>query len=177
MNPTRLALVFLAWPIAVFAEDADRFAPIAPLVGHCWRAPMSEPGMVDLQCFEWMFERQFVRNTHVVSNPKPIYSGETIFRYDPDAKQLGFHYFTSTGALSQGHLQPTEQGYLVPETHVGADGKRTELRSRFELIDATHFRVRTEILEGEAWGIKGERLYTRVDAIDDTNAAGAPAHD
>jgi hypothetical protein len=124
-----------------------------------------------------MFERKFVRNTHVVTNPKPIYSGETLYRHDPETKQLGFHYFTSTGALSQGHLQPTDNGYLVPETHVGADGRRTELRSRFEILDATHFRVRTEVLEGEAWGIKGERLYTRTDAIEHANKASVPDHD
>jgi hypothetical protein len=161
----RATPLFFVLAGTVAADDAFApFAPIAPLVGHCWRAPMDQPGMHDLQCFEWMFERKFVRNTHVVTNPQPIYSGETIYRHDPDAKQLGFHYFTSTGALSQGHLHPTENGYLIPETHVGADGKRTELRSRFEILDATHFRVRTEILEGEAWGIRGERLYTRTDA-------------
>lgn len=162
---------------AVAAETPAPFAAIAPLVGHCWRAPMSEPGMFDLQCFEWMFDGKFVRNTHVVTNPKPIYSGETIYRLDPETKRLGFHYFTSTGALSQGHLQPADNGYLVPETHVGADGRRTELRSRFEILDATHFRVRTEVLEGEAWGIKGERLYTRTDVEDADGASVEPAHE
>lgn len=177
MNRTCLALILVAWPLAAASEEAGPFAPIAPLVGHCWRAPMDPPGMHDLQCFEWMFERKFVRNTHVVTNPKPIYSGETIYRHDPDAKQIGFHYFTSTGALSQGHLHPTGNGYLIPETHVGADGKRTELRSRFEILDATHFRVRTEVLEGEAWGIRGERLYTRTDADAALRSAVGVAHE
>lgn len=164
---TRWWLLLLAAGMAAAAAEpvpkTSPFAPLAPLVGHCWRAPIGEQ-MFDVQCFEWMFDGKFVRNTHVVLNPAPVYSGETIYRHDPDSQRLAFHYFTSTGALSQGQIEPLEQGYLVPESHVGAEGQRTELRSRFEVLDATHYRVRTEALKGEVWGINGERVYTRADA-------------
>ncbi|MBI2397256.1 MAG: PD40 domain-containing protein [Xanthomonadales bacterium] len=172
-------ILLLAGSHALAADSAaippDPFAPLQPLIGHCWRAPMGEQ-MHDIQCFDWMLDGKFVRSTHVVLNPGPVYSGETIYRFDPDAKRLGFHYFTSTGALSQGQLEATTQGYLVPESHVGADGVRTELRSRFEHLDATHFSVRTEVLKGEAWGIHGERTYTRADVDAALRAAVVVRH-
>jgi hypothetical protein len=179
LNQRALLPALICAAAAVGAADAPAprpFAALEPLIGHCWRAPIGEK-MHDLQCYEWMFDGKFVRNTHVVLDPAPVYSGETIFRFDPDAKRIGFHYFTSTGALSQGHVEPSENGYLVPESHVGADGTRTELRSRFDHLDASHFRVRTEVLKGEVWGINGERIYTRADADAALRAAVAIEHE
>ena len=163
MSPVRAGLL-LALSAALPARAAEpHFAPLEFLLGHCWRAPFPNK-MSDVQCYEPLYGGKLVKNTHVVVGSEPRYEGSTIFSFDPDARRLRFHYFTSTGAVSEGHLEPAEQGYVIPERHVGSDGTVTELRSDFRAEDAFTYTVVTRQKKGEDWVEVGTRRYRRTDA-------------
>ena len=151
-----LALAFAA-PAAALEPH---FAPIAFTVGHCWRAPFPN-GQEDEQCFAPMHGGRLVHNTHVVHGSEPAYGGTTIYSWDADRGRVRFHYFTSTGAVSEGHLLPIEGGYTVPERHVGASGKVTEVESEFRRDGAVAFTVVTRQNRDHGWQDLGRRRYVR----------------
>jgi hypothetical protein len=136
------------------------FDPIAFTVGHCWRAEFSN-GMEDEQCFAAMYDGRMVHNTHVLHGSDPRYGGTTIYSWDAAQGRVRFHYFTSTGAVSEGHLVAHEEGYTVPERHVGADGTVTELESVFRRDGDEAFTVTTRQRKDGAWEDFGQRRYVR----------------
>lgn len=140
------------------------FDPIAFVVGHCWRAEFPN-GMHDEQCFAPMHGGRLVHNTHVVRGSDPLYGGMTIYSWDADSGHIRFHYFTSTGAVSEGHLIAIESGYSVPERHVGSDGKVTELESVFRRDGEDAFTVVTRQKGDDGWTEVGSRRYLRLDRV------------
>jgi hypothetical protein len=155
---------FVLLGAAPVAALEPHFDPIAFAVGHCWRAEFSN-GMEDEQCFAAMHGGRLVHNTHVVHGSEPRYGGTTIYSWDVAQGRVRFHYFTSTGAVSEGHLVAHEDGYTVPERHVGADGSVTELESVFRRDGDDAFVVKTRQLKAEAWADIGERRYVRSERV------------
>ncbi len=155
-------LNFLIWAtVAAASAPPAYFEPLQALVGHCWTAQLGKPGLTDTQCFDALYGGALIHNTHVVKGGKTPYEGTTIFSYDGKNQRLRYHYFTSTGAVSEGHASVGESGLVWVEVHVGTDGKRTELRSSFEQISEREYRVSTQSDNDEA--PVGVRLYQRVE--------------
>lgn len=165
-----LAALILLSPLggAGATEAASHFAPLQYLLGYCWQADFGE-GKRDVQCFKPMYGGALVHNTHVVIGTEPRYEGTTIFSWDAAHERLRFHYFTSTGAVSEGHLLADASGYIIPEQHVGADGEVIELVSSF-VRDGDHaYRVVTRQRRGDDWIEVGSYRYVRMDAPGQTH--------
>jgi hypothetical protein len=165
-----LGFALLCAPVLAPAAEAPaldpHFAPIAFLVGDCWRAEFSAT-MHDEQCFAPMYDGKLVHNTHRVVGSDPLYQGTTWFSWDAKHERVRFHYFTSTGAVSEGHLVAADDGYVIPERHVGNDGVVTEMENAFVRDGDDGYRVVVrQKIDGE-WKQIGNRSYRRL----------APPHD
>lgn len=80
------------------------------------------------------------------------------------------HYYTSTGAISSGYLEPQEAHWQIVEEHVGSNGAITQVRSRLTLVDAHHYSVQSQHDAGEGAGPPSQAHYRRMDAA----AGGQP---
>jgi len=141
----------------------QRFAPIAALVGHCWTAPMGDSGAWDEACYEWVYDRAFVRSNHTVRGGKGVYQGTTMFSWDGRQQRLRYHYFTSTGAVSEGQVEVVEGIPVFVETHVDTEGKEIRLRSQLRVDGDRGFSVETSRVGGSGDSPVGVRRYTRVE--------------
>lgn len=166
MSPLAFAFCIAAAP-AHAAEPATldpQFAPLAHLVGHCWRAPFADGKQRDLQCFESMYGGKLIGNTHMVQGSDPLYQGQTIFSWDEANRRIRFHYFTSTGAVSEGHFVPGADGTMtIPERHVGKDGKGIELENVYRRDGEHAYRVVTRQKVDGGWNEVMNLRYVRTD--------------
>lgn len=164
---TRLACGLLLGQAAVAAEvppAAQRFAAIAPLIGHCWIAPIGDAGMRDVQCFERMYGDSFVRNTHIVLGGKLPYEGTSIYSWDGDKQRLRYHYFTSTGAVSEGQVDGTDTP-VFSEAHTSLSGNVTLLRSEVRFAgDLLSYTVQTRSANADGDAPPSLRTYRRSDS-------------
>lgn len=162
---TRLLLcpVLFAACIGVphFAHALEpHFAPLEYLVGHCWRAKFKS-GQQDVQCYKALYGGKLVQATHVVEGSQPRYEGVSIFSWDAANKRLRFHYFTSTGAVSEGHFANAAEGIVIPERHVGDDGKVTQLETRYLRDGDDAYRVVTREKTYAGWVERMDLQYRR----------------
>lgn len=58
-----------------------------------------------------------------------------------------------------------EEGYTVPERHVGADGTVTELESVFRRDGDEAFTVTTRQRKNDVWEDFGQRRYVRSERV------------
>lgn len=179
LAPLALASCLFALP-AQGAEPATldpHFQPLAYLVGHCWRAPFPD-GQRDLQCFQALYGGKLIGNSHMVQGSDPLYEGQTIFSWDAAHQRIRFHYFTSTGAVSEGYFMPGAQGAMtIPERHVGDGGDVTELESDFVRDGERAYRVVTRQKSGDAWKTVRDVRYVRTDAEVTAREKVAVQHD
>ena len=104
--------------------------PLAPLVGSCWRATFPNSTRTDTHCYTAMLGGRYVRDVHVVDGGSAPYSGESIYRWDPQARRIRYDYYASDGGYSGGFADPVATGINFPEeTYVGGDGQVMELRT------------------------------------------------
>lgn len=158
---TLLAMSTLVATGTAGALDAH-FQPLEFLLGHCWRAAIAED-RADLQCFKPVYGGTLVQNHHEVLGTDPRYGGTTFYSFDPKSGQVRFHYFNSSGAVTEGHLVPMEDGFAIPETHTSPDGKVSGLESRFRRDGALAFVVETRRLKNEQWEDVATLRYVRVE--------------
>lgn len=158
------------------AELDPRFAPIAFLADHCWRANFSET-MSDLQCFESLYGGKLIGNTHQVQGSDPLYQGQSIFSWDDANKRVRYHYFTSTGAVSEGYFEQTKDGIMVPERHVDPNGKVTEMQNWFVPEGEYAYRVIAREKTGDGWTERRNFRYVRTDSPDLPKAKAAVMHE
>lgn len=163
-----LLALFAACAAQAEEAPASRFAPLEYLGGHCWKASF-ENGQTDEQCYDWLYGGKFLRSKHVV-NSDPPYEGTTIFSWDSKESRIRFHYFTSTGAVSEGYLEPDGEGIRIPETHVGEDGKTTEMETSYQQYGEVEYRVVSREKTAEGWKEMWALSYRRVDAPESTKS-------
>lgn len=148
------------------AAVADRFDALRSLVGHCWRGEIGS-GRVDTQCYDLLYDGAFVRSEHEVATAEDRgrrYGGITPFSWDESHERIRFHYFTSTGAVSEGHFAADDDGDIViPERHVAADGTVTEIETRYSPVVKDSYQVVTRSLSHGEWRVMFEATYRRVD--------------
>ncbi|MCI4568553.1 hypothetical protein [Lysobacter sp. CFH 32150] len=162
--PSLLLLVAVVASNAAAAQPAitlePYFAPLEYMIGHCWRAKFKN-GQQDVQCYRALYGGKLVEATHVVEGSQPRYEGVSIFSWDATNKRLRFHYFTSTGAVAEGHFANDAKGVLIPERHVGEDGTVTEMETRYQREGDTAYRVVTSEKTATGWVERMNLLYQR----------------
>ncbi len=167
LKPLALCGLGLSLYGAALAEvanpSAEPLAPLAFLAGHCWEGRF-ENGHRDIQCYEWVYGRQFLRSDHQVIGTNPRYQGITYYGWDALKERIRFHYFTSAGAVSEGHLEATETGFRVPEEHVGGNGKVTRIETLFEQTDEYHYSAASRVWADGDWKPMHTAIYRRMDA-------------
>jgi hypothetical protein len=175
-----IALSIVAAPLGA-AEPPKldpRFAPLAYLVGHCWRALFPDGKLRDLQCFSSMYGGKLVGNTHMVQGSEPLYQGQTIYSWDDAHQRIRFHYFTSTGAVSEGHFVPGADGAItIPERHVGKDGAVTELENTYRRDGEHAYRAVTRQKTAGGWKDVMNLRYVRTDMEASPEQRASVVHD
>ena len=107
------------------AAASSKLDAFAPLIGRDWTAPMARGNLTDTQRFEWVYGKQFVRNTHAVKNAKGevVYDGETIYAWDARAGRIVWWYWNASGGYLEGTATPGGDGAIQTEgkNHGGAN--------------------------------------------------------
>ena len=176
MRTVPLAIVLLCLPGAAGAALEPHFAPLEFLAGHCWKAKFPD-GKQDVQCFEALYGGKLMQSDHVVLGSQPRYEGRTVFSWDAAHKRIRYHYFTSTGAVSEGHFEQGENGFVIPERHVGDDGKVTELESSYRPDGEYAYRVVSREKTPQGWVERMNLHYLRDDAPQTPKEKAALRHD
>lgn len=126
------------------------FRPFEFLVGDCWVGTFPDGKQTDEHCFEWVYDRKFIRDRHVVRNGKEPYAGETIYGWDSKAKRLAFWYFNSEGDVMVGTVEYRPDSIVFP-TQYETDKGTVELRATWTRTGPDGYRVAQSQRAGEAW--------------------------
>ena len=126
------------------------FRPLEFLVGHCWVGAFPDRKATDEHCFEWVFDRKFIRDRHVVRNGDAPYAGETLYGWDAERKRLGFWYWNSEGEVLVGAVEYRPDSIVFPTEHV-TDKGTMELRATWTRTSERSYRVEQSRRAGEGW--------------------------
>lgn len=92
------------------AEEArldEHLQVFAPILGKVFRGEMGhstpEKPVHDVVKYERALNGTAVRSFHSINDG--VYGGETLVRWDADAGKLVFHYFTTQGFMTTGHME------------------------------------------------------------------------
>ncbi|MEA3013594.1 MAG: hypothetical protein QOD42_2139 [Sphingomonadales bacterium] len=141
---------------------APELAPLAFLVGSCWRATFPNATRTDTHCYTAMLGGRYVRDLHVVEGAPAPYSGETIYRWDPAARRIRYDYYASDGGYSGGYTDPTPTGIDFPEeTYVGPDGQPMPLRNVLTR-QGEGYGMSSSARQGGTWREMWTMRFTRV---------------
>ncbi len=134
--------------LASAAVPAD-LAPLDFLAGHCWRGTLPNGG-IDTHCFDTTAAS--LRDHHVVQvGGKTIYSGDTIYAWDPKTMAIRFTYVDVTGGLMRGIVKRAPSGLDFGDaSYIAPDG--------------------TSVAMQVSWARDGDRAYSA-----DSRSPGAPA--
>ena len=146
-----IPVLFLIATVAS-AEPLAPYQPLVFLAGSCWKGNLPNGKETDEHCFSWMYGGKFLRDRHVVrADNRPDYHGETIYFWNPDAKQLEYLYVESDGGFSRGVVS-TPAGALVFPPTKDVDGSQIKTyRSRWSQDGANAYDVVTEFQSGNSW--------------------------
>jgi hypothetical protein len=150
-----IALALLSVPPAertAAAESAPgaRYRALEFLVGSCWIGPFPDGKSTDEHCFEWIYDRKFVRDRHVVRGAKTPYEGETIFAWDAKSQRVVFWYLNNQGGLSTGTVEQSDEGLVFPERHTTEAGVR-EMKAVWTRTGPDSYRVSQAERVGGEW--------------------------
>jgi hypothetical protein len=112
---------------ALFAAPLGAQVPFRPLeflVGHCWIGTFPDGKQIDEHCFEWMYDKKFIRDRHIVRGGPSIYEGQSIYSWDAKAKRVVFSYYNNVGQVMTGHAEETSEGIVFPQKN-GDDELKT----------------------------------------------------
>jgi hypothetical protein len=136
--------------------------PFAALVGSCWRATFPNSTNTDTHCYTPMLGGLYVRDVHVVEGGPVPYSGESIYRWDPQARRVRYDYYASDGGHSSGFADPTPTGIDFPEeTYVSGGGQAMTLRT-VQTNAADGYARTTSARQGDSWREMWTMRFTRV---------------
>jgi hypothetical protein len=131
-------------------RNAPDFRPLEFLVGDCWSGTFPDGKQTDEHCFEWVYDRKFIRDRHVVRNGQAPYAGETLYGWDARARRLAFWYFNSEGDVILGTVEYQGDSIVFP-TRYETDKGPVELRAVWTRTGPDSYRVAQSQREGEAW--------------------------
>jgi hypothetical protein len=127
-----------------------KFRPLEFLVGSCWIGTFPDGKKTDEHCFEWVFERAFIRDRHIVRGGETPYQGESLFWWDPKAGRLAFWYWNSQGGVSEGSADASSEGIVFPEHHT-TDSGVVEMKAVWTRTGPDSYRVRQAERGGNDW--------------------------
>jgi hypothetical protein len=159
-----MSTLLAAFVLAVQSAPAPltpELQPLAFLVGSCWRATFPDGTQTDTHCFTVLPGGRQIRDTHVVEGAPEPYAGETIYRWDPEARRIRYDYYASDGGYSAGTAQPTATGLSFPEeAYVGGNGRRLTLRNTMTREEGG-YSARSEMRQGDQWREMWTMRFTR----------------
>ena len=147
---TALAAFSALSSLPIPQPNAPDFRPLEFLVGDCWVGAFPDGKQTDEHCFEWVYDRKFIRDRHVVRNAKAPYAGETIYGWDARAKQLAYWYFNSEGEVIVGTVE-YRPGSIVFPTRYETDKGPVELRATWTRSGPDSYRVNQSQRAGKDW--------------------------
>jgi hypothetical protein len=130
-------------------NDPD-FRPLEFLVGDCWLGTFPDGKQTDEHCFEWVYDRKFIRDRHIVRNGKALYAGETMYGWDARAKRLGYWYFNSEGDVIVGAVEYRPDSIVFPTRYETEKGP-VELRATWTRTGPDSYRVNQSQRAGKDW--------------------------
>jgi hypothetical protein len=131
--------LFVSHELGAQQEPKPDFKPLEFLVGRCWTGPFAGSNKVDEHCFEWVFDKKFIRDRHIVRGT-PDYKGETIYGWDPIAKKLSYWYWNSEGLVIVGTVEYTPDGIVFPSRYATAEGP-VELKATWKQLSNDAYSV------------------------------------
>lgn len=144
---------------------APELQPLGFLVGGCWRATFPGGSQTDTHCYTPMLGGRLVRDRHVVEGASEPYSGETIYRWDPEARRIRYDYYASDGGTSAGSVEPTPAGLDFPRNpYLSGTGERMTLRNALTREGETSFSGVSAMRQGETWREMWRMRFERVSA-------------
>ena len=161
-----LATILLAAQ-AVSPQPAPALSPnlqaLAFLVGSCWRATFPNTTRTDTHCYSAMLGGRYIRDLHVVEGAPTPYSGESIYRWDPQARRIRYDYYATDGGYSGGFADPTATGLTFPaDTYVGGDGETMVMRTVQTGNGETYTRTTSARQPDGSWREMFTMRFTRV---------------
>jgi hypothetical protein len=162
-----IAINLLALALAQAAPPtlAPELQPLSPLVGHCWRGTFPGTSQTDTHCWSMLPGGRQLRDRHEVAGAPSPYSGETIYRWDREARRIRYDYYASDGGFSSGFVDTAPNGLSFPAEHyLAADGRRLELRNALTWESPTAYVGVSEMRRGEAWQQMWRMRFERVSA-------------
>jgi hypothetical protein len=150
IGSTSLAVLAALSLFPVPQPQTPDFRPLEFLVGSCWKGTFPDGKATDQHCFEWVFDRKFIRDRHVVRNGEGPYSGETLYGWDPEEKRLGFWSWNSEGEILTGAVEYGPGSIVFPTKHVTEKGT-LELRATWTRTGPDSYRVEQSRRAGDAW--------------------------
>jgi hypothetical protein len=159
---------------AVAAQPTpDHFKPFEFLIGHCWTGTFPDGKATNTHCYEWMLDRAFIRDRHVVKSSGPDYKGETVYYLDGATGSVKYRYWNTIGGLSDGALgTDAKRIQIVEDVYRGKDGKTQKFQGEIERLSDTQYRASTRTWDGKAWKALWSITFTRIDAAAPTAAPG-----
>jgi len=121
-----VAAIVIAGPVQ--GQAAAHLTALEFLVGHCWVGMLRGGTLTDTHCFEWMHDKQYVRDRHVVSS-SPQYEGETTYAWDPESRQVVFRYLSNQGLFLNGRVEQRGDSLVLPSSYTDAKGQKIEVRT------------------------------------------------
>jgi hypothetical protein len=158
----RLLVSFLVLPVfpSLAATDiAPGFQPLGFLAGHCWKGSFPDGKQTDEHCFSWIYGGKFLRDVHTVrGGGRPEAQGESIYLWNPAAKQIEYLYIESEGGFSRGPVATEKDALVFPDTSFEEAGRTQVYRSRWQRSGDKAYDVVTE-LQGKSGWVPGFKLH------------------
>ncbi len=152
MASTALALAIVLSPSLAAAAGEPALEPLAFLAGHCWKGTMPNGQDTDEHCFSWVFEGRYLRDRHVVrSGEKTVYEGESIYYFNPAAKQVEYLYITAHGGFSIGRMVPDGDAIVFPAAVLVTATQSFGFRGRWKRQGDDAYEVLREYETGKGW--------------------------
>lgn len=131
------------------SPSAADFRPMEALVGTCWIGTFPDGKRTDEHCFEWVFDRKFIRDRHVVRGG-PSYQGETLYGWDVEARKLSWWYWSSDGMMMVGRVEYTPDGIVFP-SRFSTPGGEVEIKAVWDRVGKDGYRVAQSQKTATGW--------------------------
>ena len=145
-------LLLLGLAAFAAAEVPPAYKPLEFLAGHCWKGTFPGGKQTDEHCFSWIYGGKFLRDVHTVRGAgRPEAQGESIYLWNPSAKQIEYLYIESEGGFSRGPVMTEKDALVFPDTQFEDSGQIQVYRSRWQRSGEKAYEVVTEIQGKNGW--------------------------
>ena len=137
------------------------FAPLEFLVGSCWAGTFADGKTTDTHCFDWILDRKFIRDNHVVAS-EPRYEGETTYAWDATAKRVVYRYVSSAGLLLDGTME-SQGGQLISVGQYTGEKGPVNVRAVWTRLSDSTYRAESYEKAGDEWKLMFTVQYRRLE--------------